>query len=134
MADIALTVAFGVYQPGGWISRYCRLRADLPAGRHRLVGEVHNPEGEDLAGNTLSIGLNLSPIGAVEQLEPGESRAFSFDLPVLEAPESVAITLRASRFRIPPPPDERLLGLIVLALKIENVCAQADETQGEDCR
>jgi hypothetical protein len=121
MNKIVPTLVFGNYLPGGWISRYCRFRVDLPAGSHRLVGKTYNPPGEDLEGSELVVVIDKAPIGAIRPDNPPRWSAFALDLPELAAPSRVNILLHATRFRLPPPPDQRILGLI-----LDDFCVQLE--------
>jgi hypothetical protein len=113
MNKIIPTLVFGNYLPGDWISRYSRFRVDLPAGSHRLVGRTYNPAGEDLEGSELIVVIGKNPIGEIRPHTPPQWSAFALDLPELAAPSRVNILLHSTRFRLPPPPDQRILGLIL---------------------
>ncbi len=119
MIEITPTLVFGDYRPGDWMSRYCRFRVDLPAGAHRLTGAVFNPPGADLKGNSLVVLVNRLLVGEVRPLDSEGWSAFSIRLPELAEAESVVIRLRTNRFRTPPPPDKRLLGLILDDLRVQ---------------
>jgi hypothetical protein len=119
MNKIVPTLVFGDYRPGDWISRYCRFRVELPAGSHRLVGKTYNPAGEDLEGSNLVVVIDKRPIGEIQPHNPPEWNAFGLDLPKLTAPSRVNILLHTTRFRLPPPPDQRILGLI-----LDDFCVQ----------
>jgi hypothetical protein len=119
MTKIVPTLVFGDYLPGDWISRYCRFQVDLPAGSHRLAGKTYNPVGKDLEGGKLLVVVDKMPIGEVRPHNPPAWSAFSLDLPELDAPSRLNILLHATRFRQPPPPDQRILGLI-----LDDFCVQ----------
>ena len=121
MIEIIPILVFGDYQSGDWISRYCRFRVDLPPGAHRLTGEVFNPPGADLWGNELILIVNRVVIGQVRPADPPDWSAFSLELPEFDEPQGIDIRLRTNLFRVPPPPDERLLGLI-----LKDLCVQVD--------
>ncbi len=118
MTEILPELISGCYRPGQWVSRYARFRVDLPAGTHRLTGRVYNPPGDDLVNNRLQIVVRRALIGEVEPPSPPEWREFSIDLPEIAAAESLFIVLRATLFRAPPPPDERMLGLLLDRLTV----------------
>jgi hypothetical protein len=113
MIEILPELVSGYYRPGQWISRYARFRVDLPAGTHRLTGRTYNPPGDDLVNNRLQIVVRQAMIGEVEPAAPPKWREFSIDLPEIKDAETLFIVLRATLFRAPPPPDERLLGLLL---------------------
>jgi hypothetical protein len=119
MNKIVPTLVFGDYVPGGWISRYCRFCVDLPAGSHRLVGKTYNPPGEDLEGSILIVAIDKKAIGEIRPHDPPQWSAFALDLPELAAPSRLNILLHTTRFRSPPPPDLRILGLI-----LDDFCVQ----------
>jgi hypothetical protein len=119
MTEIMPELVSGYYRPGQWISRYVRFRVDLPAGRHRLIGRLYNPAGEDLADNRLQIIVRRDLVGEAQPETPPKWREFAIDLPEIEVAECLSIVLRTTRFREPPPPDERLLGLLLDSLAVK---------------
>ncbi len=118
MTELLPELVSGCYRPGQWVSRYARFRVDLPAGTHCLTGRIFNPPGDDLANNRLQIVVRQTLIGEVEPASPPRWREFSINLPEIEAAGSLSIVLRATVFRAPPPPDERLLGLLLDRLTV----------------
>ena len=83
-----------------------------------LVGRAYNPPGDDLLDNRLQIVLRRRVVGEVEPAPTPGWREFAVALPEIEDSAREAIVLRTTRFRAPPPPDRRLLGLLLDALVV----------------
>jgi len=113
MRHITPTLAFGFHAEDRWISRFTRFQADLPPGRHRLMGEIYCPPLHELAGNELQLAMNSRPLGSVLAAEPPRWHSFTLDLPALAEAQRCHLLLRTTRFFCPPPPEDRLLGLLL---------------------
>jgi len=119
MDDIVPSLVFGSYKSGEWITRYCRFRAELPAGRYRLTGKIFNHKGQDLIGNKLVISVNRVVIGEIDAAFPPAWSAFSLEIPELPEAAKVDITMRTTKYRVPSNSDVRLLGMLLSDLHIE---------------
>lgn len=120
----AFTPECGFLDPDGWLSRYARFSVTLPAGQHRLTARAYCPEFEELAGNALLIVLNGELLAEVA-CPPG-SGWVDIDIPLAWDGEAAAaqLVLRTTRFHQPPPPDKRLLGLILHGLALHLASGQ----------
>lgn len=122
----------GFLDADGWISRYARFSIELPAGLNRLQGRVYCPDFSELEGNELLCVLDRERL-EILPLEQGQGWiAFDIPLPEQAHARTAEIILRSSRFHIPPPPDERLLGLIIADLALNGTLlslGSPDESQ-----
>jgi hypothetical protein len=122
MTEINPGLVFGFYKPGDWLSRYARFQVNLPSGRHVLIGRAYNPPGDDLLDNCLQIVMRRRVVGEVRPAAKPGWQEFAVALPEIEAGGRERIVLRTTRFRTPPPPDRRLLGLLLdgLAVRLDS--------------
>jgi hypothetical protein len=123
MTEIEPALVFGCYIPGDWLSRYARFEVDLPQGRHVLAGRTYNPPGEDLIDNCLQIVIRQRVVGEVRSATTAGWCDFAVALPEVEGVAGEPIVLRTTRFRSPPPPDQRVLGLLLDRLVVQLVSA-----------
>ena len=119
MTCAILTLAFGFHGEDLWLSRYSRFQADLPAGCHRVTGQIYTPPYDDLAGNELHLIANGQRFATMRAACDDGWQPFAAALPELQEPTRLDLVLRTTCFFRPPAPDRRILGLLLQDLAIE---------------
>jgi hypothetical protein len=116
--DFRNNIVVGDWYSDGWCSPYVRGSFHCEAGDYLITASVWNPEQDTFAGNAIDLRCDVGLVASTGKLEPGEQRNISGRVYFPERRPAVALSLRSTIEWEPSPPDQRILGFVLISISI----------------